>query len=171
MYQRASVPHPLTRRPADKQSPARRQGKGFQGVPASVDWRESGAVGVVKDQSVCGSCWTFSASQAMSAAWWLQTGDFVSLAEQQLMDCAWDYGYNGGCDGGDPDLAMLYVIEAGGGAYSEKDWPYKGALLPLPHLRALTMYVHVSLAVASNRDGLRVSVVQRHRPGLNYDLG
>lgn len=68
-----------------------RVGKGFQPAPASIDWRTSGAVGVVKDQSVCGSCWTFSASQAMSAAWWLATGDFVSLAEQQMMDCAWEY--------------------------------------------------------------------------------
>ena len=95
-------------------------------LPAVVDWRASGAVGPVKDQAVCGSCWSFSATQAMSSAWWLSTGEYISLSEQQVMDCSWDYGTNEACDGGDPDMAMLYVVE-NGGAYAEESWPYRGA--------------------------------------------
>lgn len=83
-------------------------------------------MGPVKDQGVCGSCWTFSASQAVSSAYWMQTGEYVSLSEQHLMDCSWDYGPNSACNGGDPDLAVQYSIDTGG-CYSEKDYPYKGA--------------------------------------------
>lgn len=84
-----------------------RHSVGFEPLPGTIDWRGSGAIGSVKDQGVCGSCWSFSASQAMSAAWWMATGDFVSLSEQQILDCAWGYGYNHACDGGDPDLGIV----------------------------------------------------------------
>lgn len=102
-----------------------RHTSGFVATPGSVDWRGTGAVGVVKDQGVCGSCWSFSASQAMSSAHWMSTGEYVSLSEQQIMDCSWDLGLNSACNGGDPDLGVQYCID-NGGAYSEKDYPYKG---------------------------------------------
>ena len=57
-------------------------------------------------QGVCGSCWAFSASQVMSSAVWMQTGKYLSLSEQQVMDCSWGYGENHACDGGDPDLGV-----------------------------------------------------------------
>lgn len=86
-------------------------------MPGTVDWRGSGAVGPVKDQGVCGSCWSFSASQVLSAAWWRETGEYVSFSEQQIMDCSWGYGENHACDGGDEDLAVnvrthLYEVAA-----------------------------------------------------------
>lgn len=99
---------------------------GFVALPDTIDWRGSGAVGSVKDQGVCGSCWSFSASQAISSAHWMSTGDYISLSEQQIMDCSWNYGYNSACNGGDPDLAVQYSIDVGG-SYSEADYPYKGA--------------------------------------------
>ena len=82
----------------------------FEPLPAAVDWRGSGAVGPVKDQGVCGSCWAFSASQAMSSAVWMQTGEYLSLSEQQVMDCSWNYGENHACDGGDPDLGIKVCL-------------------------------------------------------------
>ena len=52
-------------------------------------------------------------------------GQSVDFSEQQLMDCSWGYGANKACDGGDYDLAMDYLIEAGGVA-TDADYEYLG---------------------------------------------
>ncbi|KAK9814317.1 hypothetical protein WJX72_003933 [[Myrmecia] bisecta] len=90
-------------------------------VPTSVDWRGT-AAGLVKDQAACGSCWAFGASGAMEAAFFMATGVGISLSEQQLMDCSWDTpsGNNMACDGGDPDVAIQYVVDTGGIALNRK---------------------------------------------------
>lgn len=94
-------------------------------LPRSVDWRRRGAVGVVKDQATCGSCWAFAATGTMEGAWNAATGEAVSLSEQQLVDCSWDYG-NNGCGGGNMEPAIQYVADVGG-AWSEEAYQYLGA--------------------------------------------
>ncbi|WIA34990.1 hypothetical protein OEZ86_013270 [Tetradesmus obliquus] len=93
-------------------------------LPRHVDWRGTGADGQVKDQATCGSCWAFSAAGAMQGAWHAATGQSLSLSEQQLVDCSWEYG-NNGCQGGEMEPAIQYVADAGGAA-AEEDYQYRG---------------------------------------------
>ena len=94
-------------------------------VPARVDWREQGAVTPVKNQGMCGSCWAFSTTGTTEGAYFLKTGNLVSLSEQQLVDCARDPEYeNFGCSGGWPWSAVDYVTKHG--LCTEEDYPYKG---------------------------------------------
>ena len=53
------------------------------------DWRDHNGVSPVKNQGHCGSCWTFSTVGALEAHSMIKyDGQFDSLAEQQLVDCA-----------------------------------------------------------------------------------
>ena len=73
--------------------------------PESRDWRDLGVVSPVKNQGRCGSCWTFSATGALEAAYALEFGSILSLSEQQLIDCAQAFD-NHGCSGGLPSHAF-----------------------------------------------------------------
>jgi C1A family cysteine protease len=59
-----------------------------RGIPDNIDWRELKAVNPVKDQGQCGSCWAFSAVGAMEGRYAIESGNLLSLSEQQLVDCA-----------------------------------------------------------------------------------
>ncbi|XP_077547400.1 C1 family peptidase 26-29-p [Haemaphysalis longicornis] len=81
-------------------------------VPDQVDWRLYGAVTPVKDQAVCGSCWSFGTTGAVEGAHFRKTGRLVRLSEQQLIDCSWNSG-NNGCDGGEDFRAYEYIRRHG----------------------------------------------------------
>lgn len=55
---------------------------------APIDWRQKGKVSSVKEQAACGSCWTFSTTGAIEAAYLIKHGTEYDLSEQQLVDCA-----------------------------------------------------------------------------------
>ncbi|KAG6661884.1 thiol protease aleurain-like [Carya illinoinensis] len=93
-------------------------------LPETKDWREEGIVSPVKDQGHCGSCWTFSTTGALEAAYAQAFGKGVSLSEQQLVDCAGAFN-NFGCSGGLPSQAFEY-IKYNGGLDTEEAYPYTG---------------------------------------------
>ncbi|CAJ2649964.1 unnamed protein product [Trifolium pratense] len=93
-------------------------------LPEEKDWRKEGIVTKVKDQGQCGSCWTFSTTGALEAAYAQAFGKNISLSEQQLVDCAGAFN-NFGCNGGLPSQAFEY-IKYNGGLESEEAYPYTG---------------------------------------------
>jgi cathepsin L len=96
-------------------------------LPKYVNWLEKGAVTRVKDQGVCGSCWTFGTTGSIEGAWFIKHGELIELSEQQIVDCAWvtwgGSGGNSGCDGGFAAPAMQFIIDNGGIAL-EESYPY-----------------------------------------------
>ena len=75
----------------------------------------------MKDQGQCGSCWSFSATGTIEGAHAIATGNLVSVSEQQLMDCDTN---NNACNGGNPYLALMYVL-LNGGIDTEASYPYE----------------------------------------------
>ncbi|NWW85685.1 CYSP2 proteinase, partial [Rhynochetos jubatus] len=93
-------------------------------LPESLDWRLYGAVTPVKDQAVCGSCWSFATTGAMEGALFLKTGVLTPLSQQVLIDCSWGFG-NYACDGGEEWRAYEGIKKHGGIASTESYGTYK----------------------------------------------
>jgi cathepsin F len=91
-------------------------------VPASHDWRDYGAVGPVKNQGECGSCWSFSAVVNLEGLNFIKNRKFQQFSEQQLVDCD---KVDHGCNGGLMEYAFDYIHKSGGIEIS-KDYPYRG---------------------------------------------
>lgn len=94
-------------------------------APDSLDWRLYGAVSPVKDQSVCGSCWSFGSVGTLEGALYLQTGQMTRLSQQALVDCSWGFG-NNGCDGGEDWRVYKFMMKHGGIPTEESYGPYLG---------------------------------------------
>lgn len=59
------------------------------GVPSSFSWLDRGAVTPPKDQAKCGSCWSFSSTAALEAAYKINSGKLKSFSEQEYLDCVY----------------------------------------------------------------------------------
>nr|XP_013801182.1 PREDICTED: pro-cathepsin H [Apteryx mantelli mantelli] len=74
-------------------------------------------------QGPCGSCWTFSTTGCLESTIAIATGKLLSLAEQQLVDCAQAFN-NHGCSGGLPSQAFEYILY-NRGLMGEDTYPYR----------------------------------------------
>lgn len=92
----------------------------------TLDWRTKGVVNAIKDQGNCGSCWAFSAIQTVESIDCISNGSLLSLSEQSVVDCTYACF---ACSGGNPYLAISFIVEKQGGKFNlESDYPYTAKL-------------------------------------------
>jgi len=94
-------------------------------LPPYVDWREKNIITPVKNQGMCGSCWSFGTAESIESFSALSSGQLQELSEQQILDCTAnprDCGGTGGCGGGTPELAYNQIMKTG--LSSEWTYPY-----------------------------------------------
>jgi len=91
-------------------------------LPTNFDWRNYGAVGVVKNQGQCGGCWAFATVANAEGQYQIKYGKLYNLSEQQLIDCNYT---NSACNGGSISAAMSYVNSYRGIMYTSY-YPFLG---------------------------------------------
>ena len=85
-----------------------------------VDWVKLGAVGAVKDQAMCGSCWAFASVGAVESLYAIHNNlTTISFSEQRSVDCdPTDHGCNGG------ELSDSYTWIKTNGVALTSEYPY-----------------------------------------------
>jgi C1A family cysteine protease len=94
------------------------------GAPASLDWRDQGAITSVKAQGSCGTCWSFATVAMCESSLVLQGKAFnnriysPNLSEQFLLKCT----RGSSCNGGYLENSIDKAIEKG--LPYESEYPY-----------------------------------------------
>lgn len=139
-------------------------------LPKQINWRLRGAVTPVKDQAVCGSCWSFGSTGTIEGAVFMKTGNLVRLSQQNLMDCSWGFG-NNACDGGEEFRAYEWIIKHGGIATELNYGQYLGVdsfchFKPEQVGAQLSGYVNVT---SGSQDALKESLVTKGPVAVGID--
>ncbi|CAN9503787.1 unnamed protein product [Ophioblennius macclurei] len=139
-------------------------------VPESLDWRLYGAVTPVKDQAICGSCWSFATTGAVEGALFLKTGSLQVLSQQMLMDCSWGFG-NNACDGGEEWRAYEWIMKHGGIATTETYGAYMG-MNGFCHVNSSQLVAQVQSytnVTSGDADALKVALFKNGPTAVSID--
>lgn len=124
-------------------------------LPDVIDYRLSGgAVTPVKDQGACGSCWAFSAAEALEGQLGMN-GHETNVSAQNFVDCvSLDYG----CGGGWMNDAFAYAEE--NGVEKNSAYPYTGvAASCAENTSQPLLYPTAYVKVNKSNHGLRTALV------------
>lgn len=80
------------------------------GLPTEFTWVGQPVLSPIKNQGDCGSCWAYSATEAVETAVYMKTQTLQLLSNQQLLSCD---TVSSGCNGGDTLTAYKYVQQYG----------------------------------------------------------
>ncbi|XP_053668625.1 digestive cysteine proteinase 1 [Anopheles marshallii] len=141
-------------------------------LPDSWDWRISGAVTPVKDQSVCGSCWSFGTIGHIEGAYFRKTQKLVRFSQQALIDCSWGYG-NNGCDGGEDFRAYQWMMEVGGVPMEDEYGGYLGQD-GYCHVQNMILYAPITGWVnvtSGDSDAFKVALFKHGPLSIAIDAG
>ena len=81
------------------------------------------AVSRVKDQGICGSCWSLGTVGILEGSFYLKPNLLAEFSEQALMDCSWTYG-NNACNGREDFRAYQYIMNHGCLSKEDRHGPY-----------------------------------------------
>merc|ERR1712156_1175508 len=95
-------------------------------VPKSLDYRDQGVVGPVKNQNPCGFCWAFAGVAAVESAWALAGNGLLSLSEQEVVDCTDNNATPENCNNGGGTADTVFDFIKDYGVEEEDEYPYKG---------------------------------------------
>ncbi|CAL8294687.1 unnamed protein product [Merluccius merluccius] len=146
--------------------------KMYQGVqpPDSLDWRLYGAVTPVKDQAICGSCWSFATTGSVEGALFMKTGIQQVLSQQMLIDCSWGFG-NNGCDGGEEWRGYEWIMKHGGIATTETYGAYMG-MNGLCHVNQSQLIARIQSytnVTSGDADALKMALFKNGPVAVNID--
>jgi cathepsin L len=132
-------------------------------LPTAINWTAQGKVTPVKNQEQCGSCWSFSTTGSVEAAYAIENNasTLISLSEQELVDCSQAEG-NAGCEGGLMDQAFEFII-SNKGLCTEQAYPYTasdGSCAETSCKSAVTIAAYSDVA-QNNEPQLQAAVAQQ----------
>jgi cathepsin L len=88
-------------------------------IPTEFSWVDLGFNLKAKDQGLCGSCYSFSATGAIEGQYFKCNNRLMSFSEQYLLDCS---NESKGCNGADPKYVADFASTNGIPSDSEYDY-------------------------------------------------